>query len=124
MKTLQERLALFFQALKEAEPASSADDALKLVESVLDAVEDTHSGVPKADNPPLEYQGRMYAPRQDFVFRRADGGISAYSKGHLLELGANGSIAVYLRNSEGREIGSLPTDLVFSKDGAKAQEAP
>jgi hypothetical protein len=61
MKTIKERLALFFAALEKAQPACSAADALHLVEQVMDAVEDAHSGVPKVENPPLEYQGRLYS---------------------------------------------------------------
>jgi hypothetical protein len=117
MKTVSERLALFFEALGEAAPANSADAALTLIGRVMDGVEDAHSGVPKQDNPPLAYQGRMYAPRPDYTFSRGDGGISAYSRGHCLELGPDGGIAIY------KLCGGVATGLVFSKPGTNAQEA-
>lgn len=109
MKTIKERLQLFFAALEAAEAVASADAALELLAQTLDAIEDAHSGVSKADNPSLDYDGRMYPPREDYTFRQ-NGSIKALTKGHMLMLGCDGSISIYSRKH--------PNDLVFFKQGA------
>ena len=59
-------------------------------------MEDEFSGVPRKDPPPPPNMpdGRMYPPLEDFTTQNADGSMSARTRGHRIELGADGSITI------------------------------
>jgi len=58
------RFAIFLERLSASPPASSHDEALRLLSDMLDAVEDEFSGV---SNDPARYRddGRLYPPQRD-----------------------------------------------------------
>lgn len=91
--TIRERLEEFYRRLASLPPAQSAEIALKQICDTLDAVEDEMSGVEKQDPPPSPSMpdGRMYGPLEDHILRRADGSILALTRGHRIEIEANGT---------------------------------
>jgi len=80
--------------LLDAPAATNADDALGLLRRTLDKVEDQFSGIPNQINPGLKFNGTLFPPRDDFITRLPNGGISARTKGNILEFGSNGSIKI------------------------------
>ncbi len=99
--TKGERLGLFNRRLLDARGASSADDAFKLLGRTMDDVEDAFSGVARARNPGLKYDGRMYPPRADYTTRLPNGGLESITKGNVVRIGPDGSIRIFLRNADG-----------------------
>ena len=107
-----ERLRIVYERLFDAPPAATANDALRLLSEVLNAVEDEFSSVPYN---PLSWQsdGRMYPPQLDSerpvpgnpLLRRFR------SKRHNTFFGANGSILI--EDLDGNVIFS--TDLMAGK---------
>ncbi|MGC2855468.1 hypothetical protein ACM64Y_08335 [Novispirillum sp. DQ9] len=90
-----QRLAVFLEKLGQAPPARSAAEARQLLETVLNAVEDTLTSIPAA---PDQWQtdGRMYAPRDDSartVPGRPD--VTRYrNRNHNTWIGQNGAIRI------------------------------
>lgn len=95
-RSIRERLEELYRRLRELPAADSADEALRQRCDMLDEVEDAWSGIPKKSPPPgpFESDGRMYCPMPDFVMRLEDGGILALTRGHRIEISANGSIRI------------------------------
>ena len=95
MVTKDERTALFLQRLANASHCSSSREALVLVSSTLEAIEDEFTSIP--NNPSLwESDGRLYPPRADsrrVVAGRAD--IVRYrSRKHSTLIAENGAIKI------------------------------
>ncbi|WP_406858742.1 DUF6531 domain-containing protein [Streptomyces sp. HUAS MG47] len=105
---IPERLSLLYQELDRLPTARDAESALRQLNSTLDRVEDAYSGVAKNPNPGLKPDGRMYAPRDDFIERHADGSLRAVTRGNTIEIGADGTLQIYSRRSG---------ELVYSKEG-------
>jgi hypothetical protein len=105
----QERLAEFFRRLEDANPAHSADEALQLIASTLNAVEDELTNIP-ADPERWMTDGRMYPPQPDS--RREVVGhpaVSRYrSRRHNTFVAGNGAV----------EIRDLDDRVLFRKAGA------
>lgn len=97
-----QRIGRFFDRLRGQAPSSTADDALSRIGRTLDEVEDLHSGIPKKTPPPSPSMpdGRMYPPLSDNIVRNADGSIIARTKGHIIDIGKDGSITIRLRSGE------------------------
>jgi hypothetical protein len=89
-------LAEFYARLSQLPPAGSADEALRQLADTLDAVEDAFSGVPKKMPPPPPNMpdGRMYPPLPDFTTHHPDGSITARTRGHVIEIGADGRLTI------------------------------
>jgi hypothetical protein len=87
--------------LGEAPRAKSAEEAFQQVRDLLNQVEDELSGIPmKNPPPPINMpDGRMYPPLEDNITRNADGSITTKSKGHTVNIGANGSITITNKKS-------------------------
>ena len=96
-----ERLAEFNKRLTNAPCAKNAQEAFEQMNRTLDEVEDAYSGVAKAQNPGLKYDGRMYPPRADYTTRLPNGGLEAITKGNVIRIGPDGSIRIFLRNADG-----------------------
>lgn len=94
--TIRERLAEYYQRLLAKPKAKNAEEGLRQVRSTLDEVEDQLSGVVKKDPPPPPNMsdGRMYPPLDDFVIRHPDGRITATTRGHKIEIGADGEVVI------------------------------
>lgn len=98
---LEGRLSEVYRRLAALRPAVDADDGLKQLSDTLEAVEDELSGIPKQSPAPLPHMtdGRMYPPQPDYVVRQPDGAIWAQTRGHIIEIAANGGILI--RNKKG-----------------------
>jgi hypothetical protein len=95
-RPIAERLAEFYARLGRLPAARSADEALQQIAQTLGAVEDDLSGIPKKDPPPPPNMpdGRMYPPLADFTMRHPDGSITARTRGHINDLGTDGSLTI------------------------------
>ena len=95
-KSRTERLAEFFARLAALPAPRTAEEALAQICSTLDEVEDAFSGVAKKDPPPPMNMpdGRMYPPLADRIIRLADGSIQATTRGHQIEISANGKVTM------------------------------
>jgi hypothetical protein len=106
MSTIQERLDEFFRRLGSTPRANSAEAALEELCTTLEEVEDALSGVPKQVPPPLPSMpdGRMYPPLPDNIIRHADGSITARTRGHVIEAGADGSLRIINKRTKTLEL--------------------
>ena len=91
------RLNKIFARVNELPAARTAEEAISQMHKSLDEVENQYSGVPKASNPGLKSDGRMYPVQADRMVKGPDGTITATSRGHTTIYGPNGSITVYNR---------------------------
>jgi hypothetical protein len=96
--TKAERIAELVRRLEAAQPASNAAEALHLVTSILEAIEDEFSGV--ANDPASPFaDDRIWPPIARYSFAiegRAD--LDGYrQKGHETLIGANGAILIRTR---------------------------
>ncbi|NJO00837.1 MAG: hypothetical protein HC880_03310 [Bacteroidia bacterium] len=112
-------MKLLFERLKNADPASNPNEALDLINKILDEVEDAHSGVPKnlkAHQMPNIQDGRMYGILDDkFVVRYSDGGLRAFTRKNVIMIDSNGGFKIYARD---RTSGTNQTGkLLFQKHG-------
>lgn len=96
--TKGERVAELVRRLEASPPAAGADEALDLVTSVLDEIEDQHSGVPNDPTSPMADE-RIWPPIARYHFEiqgRPD--LDGYrQKGHETIIGANGAIRIRTR---------------------------
>ena len=110
----RERFAIFVQRLMEAPPASSAEDALMLLSTTLNAVEDEFTDIP-FDPSQWMSDGRMYPPQADSardVPGRSD--VTRYrSKAHNTFIAKNGAIRIEVATS---------SIVVLSKPGSDGNE--
>lgn len=107
-----ERLQLFYQALAEAPPASSVDEASALVSATLYRIEDAYSGIPRGDG--ARDDGRMYPMMPDNrrdVQNRPDL-VRDRSKKHNTYYSIAGAICIV----------SISGVVEFSKPGADGKE--
>jgi hypothetical protein len=96
--TKGERIAELVRRLEAAEPVGSADDALCLVTSVLEAIEDHHSGVPNDPASPFADE-RIWPPIAKYAFAlKGRDDLDGYrQRGHETIIGANGAILIRTR---------------------------
>lgn len=92
-----ERLQVFFRRLTEGKAANTADEARVLLETVLNGVEDEHSGIPynplSADTLSMA-DGRMYPPCDDNERGSTERFRRFRTKGNVVYFGMNGSIRI------------------------------
>lgn len=95
MLTKAARLRLFLARLTAAPPAASHDEALALIATILNAVEDEHSGVP-ANPANWRTDGRMYPPQSDNARASADlPDVTGYrSVAHRTLIASNGALTI------------------------------
>jgi hypothetical protein len=95
MRSKKQRFEIFLNRLNAAKAAASADEALQLLATILNAVEDEFSSIPY--NPELwQGDGRMYPPQEDNR-RQVPGhpSLRRYrSAQHNTFIGSNGSIRI------------------------------
>jgi hypothetical protein len=90
----QERLSEFFRRLANAQPASSFEEANRLISSTLNAVEDELSGLP---NDPTRWKelGRLFPPQNDKQREIVKSTIwRVDSLRHCTFIGSNGSFEI------------------------------
>ncbi|MNE67148.1 hypothetical protein D3C80_1627410 [compost metagenome] len=93
----QERIALIFERLSAASPCSTAEEMFDVLSTIMNDVEDAHSGVP-ADPSNWRTDGRLYPPQEDE--RQADPvpGVRRYrSKGHWTDISEDGALRIMRR---------------------------
>ena len=105
----QERLDMFCQRLKDSPAAADAEEAFDQIQSILNEVEDEHSGI--VYNPETWMSDGRLPPQMDSV--RSAGGrpdIRRFrSRHHNTFIGANGAIEIQL---------AIDGTVVTSKAGA------
>jgi hypothetical protein len=94
-----ERLKIVFERLQNAPAAKAADEAMAIMNRVLEEVEDEFGGVPKDPNPGLIPSDRMYPPEADNIARDPNGNIIANSRRHSTTFGKDGSIVITRRQT-------------------------
>lgn len=112
-----ERLARFLERLAVAPPARTAEEAIALVNAVLNQVEDELSGIPYDPVAALQgtTDGRLYGPHPAFASSwgdREDLTRFAHTR-HDTFVRANGAVLIRLRR---------PTQILLSKPGADGLE--
>jgi hypothetical protein len=107
-----QRLNVFFSRLKAKEPAANHAEALALLASTLNGVEDEFSGVPYNPEEPGN-DGRMYPPDDRFRYTKWEcPGVRCYRQvAHATFTADNGAIAI--RRRTGGELGGI----IFEKPG-------
>ena len=96
IKSIRDRLDELYRRLLLLPRAGTADQAMRQLCDTLDAVEDEWSGVAKKSPPPppSSSDGRMYCPMPDFVSQGDDGSILALTRGHRIEIAADGFLRI------------------------------
>ncbi|MGV3598689.1 MAG: RHS repeat-associated core domain-containing protein [Bacteroidota bacterium] len=96
-----ERLKIFASKVTSAPKVNSPDEVILMINKNLDEVEDMYSGVVKnidLAKMPNRGDGRMYGILDDtYVTRHANGDVTAFTKGHKIEIKSNGSFSIYSR---------------------------
>jgi len=107
-----QRLRVFLEHLQAEVSAADHDEAMALIASTLNKVEDEFSGVSyNPDEPGTD--GRMYPPNERFRYSKWERhGVRCYRQtAHATFVGANG--AVEIRSRKGGEL----EEVVFEKPG-------
>jgi hypothetical protein len=103
-----DRLAEFVRRLGNAPAASDHDEALALITTTLNAVEDEMSGVPYDESRSFS-DGRLYPPSADYEVESTVSDARCYrQRGHMTHISATGAI----------RISRTDGDIVFEKAGA------
>ena len=94
--TQRQRLQELFQRLGSSPKRGSSEGAFLELCDILDQVENEFSGVQKSETipAPTVADGRMYRPLEDHVVRQLNGDILALTRGHRIEIAANGSLRI------------------------------
>ncbi len=99
--TKSERVVELVRRLEASLPAYDAEDALRLVVTTVDEVEDRYSGIPNDPSSPRADE-RIWPPVEKYHFAiegRAD--LNGYrQKGHVTIIGSNGAILIRSRRDE------------------------
>jgi hypothetical protein len=116
----RERLAVFFQRLLEREPAARHDEAMALIVTTLNGVEDEFSDVPYNPEEPGT-DGRMYPPNERFRYPKWErAGVACYRQvAHATFVAGNGAVEIRLRT--GSELGRIIFEKA-GKDGRKVSD--
>jgi hypothetical protein len=96
------RVGELVRRLEAARPAASAAEALQLVTTVLDAIEDHYSGVPNDPSSPRADE-RIWPPIEKYRFALPDRpDLEGYrQRGHETILGSSGAILIRARKGGG-----------------------
>lgn len=100
--TVSQRLAELYRRLHQLARPETAEGTHEQLCTVLDEVEDELSGVPKKSPPPppTSADGRMYCPHDDFIERKSDSSILAYTRGHRIEITDDGKLRIINRGTQ------------------------
>lgn len=97
----RDRLMKFKSLIEKAKMLKNPDDAVKLINKILDKVEDMHSGVrknPSAVYNPNRNDGRMYGILDDlYKITHAIGNVTILTKGHRIEIQKGGGFEMFFR---------------------------
>lgn len=112
-----ERFALFIREMNEAAPAATLEEARTLLETVLNRIEDLHSG---ADFNPSNWRndGRLYPPQDDREIDAGRDDVRTFrTVGHYVSFAANGAIRIVA-------LRSAVDDIVLDKPGLNGESCP
>ena len=113
-----QRFALFLAELEQAPLAVDVASARRLLEDILNRIEEAHSGVPY-DPEKWMTDGRMYPPHDDFEQPcPIAGAVLFHSLGHAIWFAANGAIRIERRR------GSNKGQIDLDKPGADGKLCP
>jgi hypothetical protein len=116
-KSKRERVEAFIARLGAAPPVATADEAVNLVNAVVDAVENEMTDIPydPAAAEQLVTDGRMYGPHAKFATDYKDRrDLTRYAHtAHDTFIQANGAILIRIRK---------PPTVLLSKPGADGKE--
>jgi hypothetical protein len=98
-----ERLAVFYERLRTAPPAATAEEALTLICRVLEEVENEFSPMPKQSPPPRTFDGRMYLPQSDNIVKASDNSMWIKTRHHRVRIDPSGAFCVF-REMPGRTL--------------------
>ncbi len=118
--TIHQRLELFFHEIRARERAANHDEAMALISSTLNAVEDKFSGIPY--NPDQRRtDGRMYPPDERWRYRNWERlGIRCYRQfAHATFIADNGAIEI--RSRTGDELNEISFE-TEGKNGRKVSD--
>lgn len=104
------RFALFIAQMEASPGAATFEEARRLLETVLNRVEDQHSGVP-FDPDAWQQDGRFYPPANDSEKKSGIADVRMFrTRAHRVWIAANGAIRITAVAPPGR--------VVFEKPGA------
>ena len=109
---IQERLAVFYERLRIAPPAASAEEAFMLICRTLEEVENEFSPLPKQSPPPRTFDGRMYLPEADNIVKAPDNSMWIKTRHHRVRIDPGGAFCVF------REMPGKTMRREFQKAGA------
>jgi hypothetical protein len=114
----KQRLALFVSTLEQAPAAFDGMSARKLVDIMLNGVEDAHSGLPYEPDKWMTHD-RIYPPQDDQKQINAIAGATLYhARRHSVWFGDNGSIRIEVRMGPDRGL------ILLDKPGADGALCP
>lgn len=116
-----ERFALFVQELGDVAPAATFDEARDQLETILNRIEDAHSGAPfRPDH--WRDDGRMYPPGDDYERRSPFRGARLFrTRGHYVLIGENGAIRI---SSARRPVDAPDAEVILDKPGNDGRCCP
>ncbi len=98
------RLEIFYHRLRIESSATSGEEAMHSIASILQAVEDEFSGVPY-DPGEVGTDGRLYPPKEQYRRPKEERpGVRCYFQvGHKTLIADNGAIEISVRSPHGNE---------------------
>jgi hypothetical protein len=110
--TKRERIAVFLEIARCVPPVATQDQAKRLVDEILTAVEDEFSGVPNRPDDGLA-DGRMYPAHEKFRRPSENPKMSIYAHlGHISIFGINGSFRIVAKGK-----GQFPEQILLDREG-------
>lgn len=94
------RFRCFLYLLEIAPQPCSAAEALELINSKINEIEDLYSGIAKNPNPSLTPDGRMYPIQADNILERRTGAIKASTRGNNINIEPTGWFQIVDRVSK------------------------
>lgn len=116
-----ERFRLFVQLLTSAAPARNGEEARQLLDTLLNQVEDEHSGVPYQPSN-WRFDGRLYPPQDDAELKSPWPDVRAFrTRGHYVLFAESGAVRIIEAR---RALGSSDGKVVLDKPGSDGRCCP
>ncbi|HEX8193736.1 MAG TPA: hypothetical protein VF552_12640 [Allosphingosinicella sp.] len=116
-----QRFALFVDELRRVAPAATLHEARDQLETILNRIEDAHSGAPfRPEN--WRDDGRMYPPGDDYERKSPFKGARLFrTRGHYVLIGQNGAIRI---SSAKRAADAPDAEIILDKAGTDGRCCP
>ena len=92
---IQQRLEIFYTRLGNTPIAHDAEEAFRLICSTLEDVENEFCRVPKKNPPPQSFDGRMYLPQADNIWKSEDKSMWVRTRHNLVSIKSDGGFAIF-----------------------------